>query len=189
MIGLFALGRLLLCTRTGLLAMLFYILSPLSILHDRMALFDTPMVAFCIWSMVFSIRLFRDGNRSWGNSVLLSATVLGAFIMKAPGLQAALFVGFSCLIYQDYREWKQSIMRVVVILVPVLVSIIATVLLVKILGLRRHSFHDYPPYVMHLRDLYPLRFVLINRRRIPVCPISIDGNMLVAGPLPPAFLI
>lgn len=56
--------------RTGILAMLFYILSPFTLFYDRLALYDSLLSALLIWSVYFALKtsrtLYKKYALCWG---------------------------------------------------------------------------------------------------------------------------
>lgn len=64
-IGLFFLGREIFKNKwVGILTVLLYVFYPFGLVYDRMALYDSMVALFAIWSLYFAIRLVRN-PKAW----------------------------------------------------------------------------------------------------------------------------
>lgn len=71
-------------TWTPFLASLLYILSPFTLLYDRMALFDSLLTMLGIWTVFFSVKLAREVKLD--TAVFAGMAVGGAMITKSSGV-------------------------------------------------------------------------------------------------------
>lgn len=98
-IGVFVLSIVLFNSRkVGLLASLLYALSPFAVFFDRMALVDSMLSFFGIWTLVFMILAVR--NLSLGLAFLAGFSLGGAMLTKSPALFFAMFLPVSLLFVQ-----------------------------------------------------------------------------------------
>lgn len=85
MIGLAVLS-LLICQKPklALLAMLLYIFAPFTFFFDRMALVDSLLAAFSVWSLIFAVLLGE--TRRLDVAMILGMILGGAWLTKSPGM-------------------------------------------------------------------------------------------------------
>ncbi|NDJ55285.1 MAG: phospholipid carrier-dependent glycosyltransferase, partial [Chloroflexi bacterium] len=98
------LGKALGDWRVGLLAGLFYALIPMAVFHERQALVDPMMAMFTTLTTLFAVWLVR--KPSIGLAVLLSLSLAGGYLTKAPAL---LFFGVPlAAVVLLSTDWKQA---------------------------------------------------------------------------------
>ncbi|MFH0793057.1 MAG: glycosyltransferase family 39 protein, partial [bacterium] len=119
--GLFALGRLLSDVPTALGAAALYLIFPLVVVHDRLALFDTPLNAFSLWGLALTLWIYRDGNFSKGSLAMLAVVCAAAFSMKITGLESAFFAFFAALLYATGGNRRRYVLSAIFVCVLPLV--------------------------------------------------------------------
>lgn len=93
-----------------LLACILYIISPFSLMYDRMALYDSLVASFYLWSLYFSVRLTRDLCL---DKALILGMILGAGMLnKTSGFLSLYLLPFILFIFDFQRNKKiQRIIR------------------------------------------------------------------------------
>lgn len=100
-LGVLFLGWRFYSARVGLVALFLYIVSPYFIFFDRMALVDSMLVAFSIWSLNFILLLARYKRFDLG--IILGYLLGGAMLTKTPGFFNVLLAPLS-LILLNYKR-------------------------------------------------------------------------------------
>jgi 4-amino-4-deoxy-L-arabinose transferase-like glycosyltransferase len=96
-LGTFAVGRRVAGPAAGVSAALAYAVSPLAVLHERMALMDATLAAAALWAIVTTWRALEDV--SFPRAFLAALLGACAVLSKAPGVVAAaapLLLAFTC---------------------------------------------------------------------------------------------
>lgn len=102
-IGLFFLGRdLFKNTWVGILSSFLYILFPMALLYDRMALYDSMVGTFAIWGLYFAILLVRKVQLDF--ALVLGMVTGGAALNKTNGFFTLYLLPFSLLLF----DWKHN---------------------------------------------------------------------------------
>ncbi len=98
LVGIFLLGReLFKSTRIGLMSSFIYVISPFSLLYDRMALYDSLIAMFIIWSMYFTVLLVRHVRLDI--AMIFGMIVGGGLLTKSSAQFAFILLPFSFLLY------------------------------------------------------------------------------------------
>ncbi len=117
--------------KLGFVVCTLYILSPFALMYDRLALYDSLVAAFSVWSLyggVLLVRLLRL------DIALLLGMVLGAGMLnKSSGFMSLYFLPVTLVLF-DWRK-KERIMRFLRWLGLVLVAAIISQLLYSVLRL------------------------------------------------------
>lgn len=82
-------------------ASLFYLVSPFSLMYDRMALMDAWVGVFYIWSMFFAIRLAKKPQTE--TTFLLAMSLGGGVLTKTSGF-LSIYLLPTTLLFFDYRK-------------------------------------------------------------------------------------
>ena len=82
--------------RASLIAALIYAISPYAVFFDRMALVDSMLSFFGIWTLIFSVLTVRYFRLDY--AMLAGFTLGGAFLTKSPAIFFALLIPFSLLL-------------------------------------------------------------------------------------------
>lgn len=98
MIGIFLLGReIFKNTKIGLLTALLYILYPFTLLYDKLALYDSMVAMFIIWSLYFSVLLARHVRLDV--ALILGMIIGGGMLTKTSANFGFILLPFSLLLF------------------------------------------------------------------------------------------
>lgn len=137
MIGLWFLTRLLFKNvTTAFLASTFYILSPFTLMYDRMALYDSLSGAIAIWTLYFAILLIRSVRLDI--ALILSMTLGLGMLNKSSGFLSLYLLPTTIIMY-DYTK-KDTIPRFFKLIGYMGISIVLSLLFYSILRLSPY-FH------------------------------------------------
>lgn len=109
MIGLFFLGsETFKNKKIGILASFIYVLYPFSLVYDRMAMYDSLVAMFIIWSLYFEILLIRHMRLDL--AMILGMIIGGGMLTKTNANFAFILLPF-LLIFIDYKSknWKKQV--------------------------------------------------------------------------------
>ncbi len=103
--GMFLLTKELFNKKTAFLSSFFYVIFPLFILYDKMALVDAMLTMFGFWSLWLAIKMAK--KRKLVYALLLGGTLGGAYLTKSP---AVFFTILSLLsgIFINFTKEKKS---------------------------------------------------------------------------------
>ncbi len=103
LLGVFFLSwRLFKSTNAGLVAALFYAVSPFSVFFDRMALADSMLASFGIWALYFAV---LTAQKLRLDTAMLTGFALGAaWLTKSPGLFFILMLPLTVILV----NWKKG---------------------------------------------------------------------------------
>lgn len=108
-VGIYFVTKELFDKKTALFASIIYILSPFTILYDRLALMDSLLSTFAIWSLYLEILLVRRIRLDVG--LILGLTIGLGLLTKSSAFFFLYLLPFSLLLF-DYRK-KHSKKRLV----------------------------------------------------------------------------
>ena len=132
MIGLFFLGRELFKNRwIGILSSLLYLIFPFALVYDRMALYDSLVGTWAIWSLYLEILLVR--RLKLDASLILGMVLGGGVLTKTSGFFSIYLIPFLLLIF-DWKSKRRS-ERFLKFIILILVSIILAYCFYSILRL------------------------------------------------------
>ena len=121
MIGLFFLGREIFKNRwMGILSAFLYLIFPFALVYDRMALYDSLVGTFAVWSLYFEILLIR--RLRLDVALILGMVLGGGILTKTSGFFSIYLMPFMFLIF-DWKSKKKS-ERFILFIILALVSII-----------------------------------------------------------------
>lgn len=157
MVGLFFLGRELFKNSwIGLLCAGFYVLYPFALVYDRMALYDSLVGAFAVWSLYLTILLARSIRL---DVALILGMVLGGWLLtKTSAFFGIFLLPFSLLLF-DWRA-KEKRMRILRWLGLVLIATLSSLGYYSILKLSPHFFmiaEKNALFIYHVAELIPYR--------------------------------
>lgn len=110
MIGLFFLGRELFKNRwIGLITSALYVFYPFALVYDRMALYDSLVGAFAVWSLCLTVLLAR--RLRLDVALLLGMTIGGGVLNKTSGFFSLYLLPFSLLLFDWHK--KHMVIRVI----------------------------------------------------------------------------
>lgn len=111
LLGMFFLGReLFKSKKVGLFASLLYLICPFSLFYDRMALMDSLVAAFSIWSLYFEVLLVRTLRLDV--ALVLGMVLGGGVLTKTSGFFNIYLLPFTLILF-DWRNkrWKQNLAK------------------------------------------------------------------------------
>jgi 4-amino-4-deoxy-L-arabinose transferase-like glycosyltransferase len=92
--------------KIGLLASFIYVIYPFSLIYDRMALYDSLVAMFIIWSLYFEILLVRF--RRLDLALILGMIIGGGMLTKSNTYFALILLPFSLLLLPFAKKtWKK----------------------------------------------------------------------------------
>jgi hypothetical protein len=109
LVGIFMLTKELFNKKTAFLAAFLYVVFPLFVLYDKMALVDAMLTMFGVWSLWLAVKMAKE--RKLVYALLLGGTLGFAYLTKSP---AVFFVILSFLsgLFIDFKK-KQEVSQVV----------------------------------------------------------------------------
>lgn len=165
-IGLYFVGKELFKKRiVGIMVAFLYILFPMGLVYDRMALYDSLVALFSIWTLYFHILLFR--KRRLDLAFIHGLVLGGGMLTKTSGFLFVYMTPF-LLLLTDFKNktWNSQIKKWILL---VLVSVFFAYLYYSVLRLspffhiieEKNSTFVYPfnEWIQH-----PFRFVIGNLR-------------------------
>lgn len=103
LIGIITLSAELFRNRTAaLMTGLLYVISPFSMMYDRMALYDSLVAALFIWSLYISVRLVR--TLRFDTAMVLGLILGAAMLNKSSGFFGAYLLPFTLLLF----DWNKQ---------------------------------------------------------------------------------
>ncbi len=98
---------------------LIYILYPFSLLYDRMALYDSMVATFAVWSLYVEVLLVK--RRSFGIAIITAIVIGGALLTKSSADFYIYLLPFSLVLfdykserkYKDFFKWVATAVVVV----------------------------------------------------------------------------
>src|SRR3990167_258047 len=107
MIGLFFLGREIFKNRwIGILSAFLYLIFPFALVYDRMALYDSLVGTFAVWSLYFEILLIR--RLRLDVALILGMILGGGILTKTSGFFSIYLIPFTLLLF-DFSKHKLAI--------------------------------------------------------------------------------
>ncbi|MDP3973524.1 MAG: glycosyltransferase family 39 protein [Candidatus Daviesbacteria bacterium] len=111
LLGVFALSWKVFGKRVALWASLIYVVVPYTIFFDRMALVDSLLSAFSIWSIFFAIWLAQKVRLDL--AMILGFILGGGILTKTPGMLSLFLVPLSFLAFRRVGGDKYKLVRLV----------------------------------------------------------------------------
>lgn len=103
LIGVFFLGKeIFKNNKIGLLSSALYVIFPMALVYDRMALYDSLVGTFAVWSMFFIIQLARTIRLDI--ALLLGMTIGAGVLTKTSGFFSIYLLPLSLLLF----DWKRK---------------------------------------------------------------------------------
>lgn len=102
LIGVWMVGKTLFSSRAGWVASIIYLISPFTLLYDRMALYDSMVSMFSVWNLYLIIILVRKLRY---DTALLLGLLLGASMLnKSSGFLSLYLLPFSLVLF----DWSKN---------------------------------------------------------------------------------
>ncbi|MEK7188480.1 MAG: glycosyltransferase family 39 protein [Patescibacteria group bacterium] len=121
--GVFVLTYIIFKSKTAsLFSSLFYAISPFSVFFDRMALVDSMLTMFGIWTIIFGIAIAKTKRLDF--AMLAGFSLGGALLTKSPALFFTIMLP-STLVFADFSvEWRKRLFLVLQLTALLIVSYI-----------------------------------------------------------------
>lgn len=124
-VGVYKLSSLLFSSnKIGYIASLLCIINPFIIFYDRLALYDSMLSTFIIWSVYFTIKTSKTFSKKdalfWGVSLGLG------FLTKPPAVIFLFLTPICFFILVWKKDWKKNINKIV--LLPIIAIVVAELL-------------------------------------------------------------
>src|SRR3989338_640326 len=112
-VGIYLLAKNIFNDKVAKIASILYIILPLTLLYDRMALFDSLLTMFGIYAILFSVKLAKNPRLDWA---MLSGIAIGAaMITKSSGVFFLYLLPASLLLKVKLVKWLHFALVVFVI--------------------------------------------------------------------------
>lgn len=111
MVGIGFLGReLFKSTKIGLLSAFLYLVSPFTLMYDRMALMDSMVAMFSVWSLYLEILLVK--HRRLDIALILGFVLGGGVLTKTSGFFGIYLLPSTLLLFDfPSKYWKKNILE------------------------------------------------------------------------------
>lgn len=109
LLGVFFLSKRVFNTKVALWAGLLYVIAPYTVFFDRMALVDSMLAAFTIWTVYFAVWLAT--NSRLDIAMFLGFFMGGAILTKTPGFLNILILPVSILGFKREKGGKYSLIK------------------------------------------------------------------------------
>ncbi|MCR4264106.1 MAG: glycosyltransferase family 39 protein [Candidatus Roizmanbacteria bacterium] len=147
----------------ALLASILYLTSPFALMYDRLALMDSMLATFSIWSLFLAIRLVKTERLDM--ALILGMSLGGGVLTKTSGFISIYLLPVTLLLFNfAQKEWKLKFMRLLGLMA---VSVILSQVYYSILRLSPWFYlieQKDATFVYPLQEwmLHPFRFVINN---------------------------
>ncbi|MBI4137329.1 glycosyltransferase family 39 protein [Candidatus Roizmanbacteria bacterium] len=96
----------------ALFASLLYLTSPFALMYDRLALMDSLLATFSIWSLFLAIRLVKTGRLDM--ALLLGMSLGGGVLTKTSGFISIYLLPATLLLFNFHqKEWKLKFAKLI----------------------------------------------------------------------------
>lgn len=152
-----------------LISAFLYAISPYSVFFDRMALADSMLSMFGIWSVIFAVLVIRTMRVDL--AMILGFSLGGSLLTKSPALFFQILLPFSAILISWPKTIKENMSKVIRLIFLFIVSNVISQIMFNILRLgpnfhllkSRNYDYVYPighvfenfvdPFVPHLNDV------------------------------------
>jgi len=192
-IGVFALTYLLFRSKkTSLIAAVIYALSPFSVFFDRLALADSLLTAFGVWTLFFAVLTAR--SRRLDFAMIAGFALGGALLTKSPGIFFAIFLPTTWILSPFPKTVKSRLIHLVKLGLLTSVTLLIGYAMYNILrlgtnfqmiairnqdyvyGLRHLLEFPFNPFVSHIKQIFGF-FLLLG----PYSLIALFALGIIAG--------
>jgi len=112
LVGIYLLANLLLKSKkAAVIAALFYAISPYTLFFDRMALVDSMLAMFGVWTLLLTI--YSVKTRRFDFAMLAGFALGGAFLTKSPALFIAILIPFTVLFIELPKKGSEKIIHLI----------------------------------------------------------------------------
>lgn len=173
---------------TGFWAGLLFVVTPYLVFFDRMALADSLLSAFSLWSLIFALLLVE--YKRLDLAMILGGILGGGWLTKTPGIFSVVSLPIALISFQKWRKERPEVYKILGLM---LVSIVIALGFYNILRLgpsfdslsSRNGDYIHPlthlltspfdPFIPHLRDLVEWFPKLIT---LPILGVIFGGIIL-----------
>lgn len=167
LLGLFMLSKTLISGRVALWSVFLYVVTPFFVFFDRMALVDSMLTAFSVWSIYLAFLLIRHPR--FDLAMILGYLLGGALLTKTPAFFTILTVPFTAITLNFKAANRQG--RILKLALLWLIALVIAMAIYNILRLgpsfsslnsRNQDyvlspldiiFRPWDPFIPHLGDL------------------------------------
>lgn len=189
LLGVFFLSKKIFGSKIAFLAALFYAILPYTVFFDRMALVDSMLAAFSIWSLYFAIWLLQEQRLDL--AMILGYLLGGGLLTKTPAMVNLLILPVTVLGFNLKKLKKNSLAKLLIFWLVAEGIALAIYNLLRLgpefqqLSLRNNDYifplseilrHPLDPFVPHLKDVGDFASKLFT---LPILLLTIWGGMLV----------
>ena len=176
-LGVFTLTYLLFRSKkVAIIAMVIHALSPFSIFFDRLALADSMLAAFGVWTLVFAVLTAKSMRLDF--AMIAGFALGGALLTKSPGIFFAILLPTSWILSEFPKTIKSRLSHLVKLVLLSLVTLLIGYAMYNILRLGtnfhmiairnqdyvyglRHLFEaPLNPFVSHIKQIFGFFFLL-----------------------------
>lgn len=119
LMGVFVLASRLFSLRVGLWSAFIYAITPYTVFFDRMALVDSMLATFTIWSMVFAVWLLR--SQRLDIAMFLGYFLGGAMLVKTPAMMNLLALLLTIVGFNFQKKNRSDLLKLLGLWVTALV--------------------------------------------------------------------
>ncbi len=164
MLGFYFLGKEFFKNRwVGILSAFLYLIFPMALVYDRMALYDSLVGSFTVWSLYFIVLLVRHVRLDI--ALILGMIIGGGILTKTSAFFSIYLLPFSLLLFDfKNKKWKERLIKLIalmgvsVVLAYGYYSILRLSPFFNIVG-EKNSIFVYP---LHDWVTHPFRFLVGN---------------------------
>lgn len=107
--GLFLLSRKVIGNKGAFITAFLYIITPYSLFFDRMALVDSMLAAFTIWSLFLAVLILE--KQRWDQAMVLGYLMGGGMLTKTPGMFNLLVLPLSFLGFNFKKQKREAFFK------------------------------------------------------------------------------
>ncbi|HUQ85049.1 MAG TPA: glycosyltransferase family 39 protein [Candidatus Limnocylindrales bacterium] len=141
--------------KIGLFTSFIYVIYPFSLMYDRLALYDSLVSLFIIWSLYFEILLVR--YKRLDIALILGMIIGGGILTKTNAYFALILLPFLLLLFNfKEKKWRINLGKLVILSIVTLVISIAMYSILRlstnfhIIGLKNNVFvYPFNEWIMH----------------------------------------
>jgi 4-amino-4-deoxy-L-arabinose transferase-like glycosyltransferase len=189
LLGVYLLSRLVFGKKAAIFATIFYISSPLIIFFDRMALVDSMLSAFTIWSLYLLFLIIRSPR--FDLAMILGYLLGGGLLVKTPAMMNLLMLPISLIAF-SYQQGKRS--KLLRFLICLIIAVLIAMVMYNLLRLgpnfsqlssRNEDYifsvteimkHPLDPFLPHFKDLLDVFYKMLT---LPIFLLILFGAVLL----------
>ncbi|MEX2012954.1 MAG: glycosyltransferase family 39 protein [Candidatus Levyibacteriota bacterium] len=116
MVGLYFLGREFFKNRwVGIISAFLYLIFPMALVYDRMAIYDSLVGTFAVWSLYFTVLLVRHVRLDI--ALILGMVIGGGVLTKTSAFFSIYLLPFSLLLFDfKNKKWKEKLVKLIALM-------------------------------------------------------------------------